>query len=130
MNDSITQPRATWLPAFPLRLEASCLSLGLLGGWLFAQSAAGLVGLVPLSIGLAWALVRLAISAYRQCSAALCFCGGIAACSSKLAEIVSFYTQGQRSLAFSEIPELFICVVLPPLIAMILVLLVNLVLND
>ncbi|EJU9614681.1 MULTISPECIES: hypothetical protein [Pseudomonas] len=106
------------------------MSLGLLGGWFFARSATGLVGLVPLSMGLAWVLVRFVLSGRRQFSSALCFCGGIAACSVKLAEIISFYMHGQRSLALSEIPELFICVVLPPLIALILVMLVNLVLND
>lgn len=130
MSGSITQPKTTWLPAFPVLLETGFLSLGLLGGWFFAQSAAGLAGLVPLSMGLAWVLVRFAPSGRRQFSAAFCFCSGIAACSAKLAEIVGFYMQGQRSLALSEIPELFICVVLPPLIAMILVMLVHLVLTD
>ena len=118
------------LPALPLLLESGCLTLGLLGGWLFAQSAAGLAGLVPLGMSLAWLLVRFVPSGRRQFSATLCFCSGITACSAKLAEILGFYMQGQRSLALSEIPELFLCVVLPPLIAMILVMLVHLVLND
>lgn len=130
MSSSIIQPQSTWLPVPSLFLLAGCLSLGLLGGWLFAQSVVGLAGLVPLSMGLGWGLVRLTPSNPQQFLAALWFCGGIAASSAKFSEIVDFYMQGLRSLAVSEMPELFICVVLPPLIAMILVKLVYLVLND
>lgn len=85
---------------------------------------------MPLSAGLAWALVRLSENSHRQFSAALWFCGGIAASSAKFSEIVGFYKQGLRSLAVSEIPELLICVVLPPLIAMIVVKLAYLVLSE
>lgn len=81
-------------------------------------------------MGLGWGLVRLTPSSPQQLLAALWFCGGIAANSAKFSEIVDFYMQGLRSLAVSELPELFICVVLPPLIVMILVKLVYLVLND
>ncbi|PWU26204.1 hypothetical protein DK254_26775 [Pseudomonas sp. RW407] len=78
----------------------------------------------------AWLLVRFVPSGHRQFSATLCFCGGVTACSAKLTEILGFYMEGQCSLAFSEIPELLLCVVLPPVVAMILVMLVHLVLND
>ncbi|KSQ21677.1 hypothetical protein APB26_32360 [Pseudomonas aeruginosa] len=130
MSSSIIQHKSTWRLVLPLNLLTGCLSLGLLGGWLFAQSVAGLAALVPLSGGLAWALVRLSENSHRQFSAALWFCGGIAVSSAKFSEIVGFYLQGLRALAVSEIPELLICVVLPPFIAMIVVKLAYLVLSD
>ncbi|AMO76054.1 hypothetical protein [Pseudomonas citronellolis] len=114
----------------PGLMEAGYLLAGLLAGRLFAQSPLGLAGLVLLGMLLAWLLVQRAAPGRRQLAGVLYFCAGVAACSAKLAEIIGIYQQGQPYLALRELPELFICVVLPPFMAMTLVMLVHLVLND
>lgn len=104
--------------------------LGTAAGQLFAHSVSGLMGLVPLSLGFAWLLLRNGPYNFLQLSSALCYSSGVVLCSAKFAEILEFIRHGQHTVALRELPELFICVVLPVIVAFATVALIRLVLGE
>jgi len=114
----------------PWLLLAGSLSLGVVAGRLFAHSIAGLFGLVPLSMGFAWLLPRICPDNSRQLGSALCYSSGVVLSSAKFAEILELIRHGQHTVALRELPELFICVALPILIAFASVALVRLVFGE